>query len=285
MYQCLGLGTAEDGGCGEDWWHPSCIVGLGPEWDDQGIKTHEKTSESTDVATNGVATVAENPDATQDADDDDPPPPPGFPHEDDFDQFICWKCVDANSWIKLYAGTPGFLPPVFKLNAEAHTQNPNAFRQSESVVDIKTTEPSMDSLLPEKSSTAKRKACDDEDDNNLLPSPKRARSSTTPPTKNSNDHSIQSSVRHDSLPPAPSGTMSLFLKEDFRQHFCRCPDCFPNLAPHSQLLEEEESYEPPISESGDDAGTRSAGTGSLLERGEAALSNVDRVRAIGGFCS
>ena len=47
-----------------------------------------------------------------------------------------------------------------------------------------------------------------------------------------------------------------------------------------QLLEEEESYEPPVSESGEEGG-QSAGTGSLLDRGEAALSNVDRVRAIG----
>ncbi len=281
MYQCLGLDTAEDGGCGEDWWHPSCIVGLGSDWDNQGIKTHEKASESTEVATTGVATVAENPNTTEDADDDDPPPPPGFPHEDDFDQFICWKCVDANSWIKRYAGTPGFLPPVFKLNAEAHAQYPNAFRQSESAVNVKTTQPPDDSLLREKSLTAKRKACDDDDDDNhSLRSPKRARSSTTPPAKNSNDHSV-----HESLPPAPTETMSLFLKDDFRQNFCRCPECFPNLALRPQLLEEEESYEPPISESGEDAGTRSAGTGSLLERGEAALSNVDRVRAIGRFYS
>jgi E3 ubiquitin-protein ligase UBR7 len=47
------------------------------------------------------------------------------------------------------------------------------------------------------------------------------------------------------------------------------------------LLEEEELYEPPISESGDEGG-ESAGSKSLLDRGEAALSNVDRVRAIEG---
>ena len=32
MYQCLGLGTHETGGCGEDWYHPGCLVGLGPKW-------------------------------------------------------------------------------------------------------------------------------------------------------------------------------------------------------------------------------------------------------------
>ena len=77
----------------------------------------------------------------------------------------------------------------------------------------------------------------------------------------------------------------MFLKEDFRERFCRCPSCYPTLSKYPQLIEEEESYEPPISESGEGAG-QSVGTGSLLDRGEAALSNVDRVRAIGMcFCA
>ena len=74
----------------------------------------------------------------------------------------------------------------------------------------------------------------------------------------------------------------MFLKENFRERFCRCPSCYPKLSKYPQLLEEEESYEPPMSESGE--GGQSVGTGSLLDRGEAALSNVDRVRAI-GMCS
>jgi len=86
---------------------------------------------------------------------------------------------------------------------------------------------------------------------------------------------------HDYLPEAPTESFSLFCKEDFREYFCRCPECYPLLKRHPQLMEEEESYEPPISESGDEVGGQSVGTGSLLDRGEAALSNVDRVRAIG----
>ena len=54
-------------------------------------------------------------------------------------------------------------------------------------------------------------------------------------------------------------------------------------------IEEEEAYEPPVSESdhnerhenGSVAG-RSVNSGSLLDRGEAALSSMDRVRAIEG---
>ena len=85
---------------------------------------------------------------------------------------------------------------------------------------------------------------------------------------------------HEYLPKNPTGTFSMFLKEDFRDRFCRCPSCYPTLSKYPQLLEEEDSYEPPISESGEEGG-QSVGTGSLLDRGEAALSNVDRVRAIG----
>lgn len=88
---------------------------------------------------------------------------------------------------------------------------------------------------------------------------------------------------HDYLSEPPTESFSMFLKEGFREHFCRCPSCYPNLSKFPQLLEEEESYEPPISESGEEGG-QSVGTGSLFDRGEAALSNVDRVRAI-GMCS
>ena len=50
----------------------------------------------------------------EDEEDQDPPMPPGFPAEDDFEGFICYKCVDANPWIKRYAASPGFLNPVFR---------------------------------------------------------------------------------------------------------------------------------------------------------------------------
>ncbi|KAI9755028.1 MAG: hypothetical protein M1835_000857, partial [Candelina submexicana] len=280
MYQCLGLGTAEKGCCGEDWWHPSCVVGLNPDWYDSHKKISENAAEIPEVVTSGGASVAEHLSTAEneDGDGDDLPPPPGFPHEDDFDQFICWKCVDANPWIKRYAGTAGFLPPVFKCDKPVLIY----VKESESTPNTTTAGPSAPSLSLEIKPSAKRKASDDEAEGDQPPSPKRTKSTTPLPTATSPISSSPNTPHYESLPTAPTGTLSLFLKEDFRQNFCRCSECFPNLAPHPQLLEEEESYEPPLSESGDDAGTRSAGTGSLLERGEAALSNVDRVRAIEG---
>lgn len=86
---------------------------------------------------------------------------------------------------------------------------------------------------------------------------------------------------HEALCAPPHGSFSLFLKEDFRYHLCRCPVCYLVLRRYPQLLEEEAVYEPPVSEAGEEGGGESVRTGSLLDRGEAALSNVDRVRAIG----
>ena len=103
MFQCLGLTSEEEGGCGEDWWHPECVVGLGRDWarDQAPIKS------------------GRNPE-TDGADDTEVehPLPPGFPDEDSFDTFVCYKCVDANPWIKQYAGTAGFLPPIYSSKSE-----------------------------------------------------------------------------------------------------------------------------------------------------------------------
>jgi E3 ubiquitin-protein ligase UBR7 len=70
--------------------------------------------------------------------------------------------------------------------------------------------------------------------------------------------------------------------EDFHGQLCRCAECFPKLVPHPQLREEEDTYEPPMSDDGQANGAASVGTGSIYDRGEAALNNMDRVRAIEG---
>ena len=126
-------------------------------------------------------------------------------------------------------------------------------------------EPFLQPVANGDANSKKRKADDDALDSSEIPDLKRTK--TMP-------------RYHDYLPEPPTGSFSMFLKENFRERFCRCPSCYPRLSKYPQLLEEEESYEPPISESGDEGG-QSAGTASLLDRGEAALSNVDRVRAIG----
>ena len=115
MFQCLGLADEVDGGCGEDWWHPECVVGLGRDW--ARAKAQEK------VETKAAGDANEEPEVEH-------PIPPGFPPEDSFETFICYKCVEANPWIKRYAGSAGFLPPVYRSHDESLGQTFNDLKSN-----------------------------------------------------------------------------------------------------------------------------------------------------------
>ncbi|KAM0714244.1 hypothetical protein Q7P37_010031 [Cladosporium fusiforme] len=275
MFQCLGLGTVEEGGCGEDWWHPECLMGVPrqqpqPKPKQEANGTLESVKEETEEGTEPQDNGAEE----QNNQMEDAPLPPGFPAEDDFDHLVCYKCVDAFPWIKQYAGTPGFLAPV----SSKPTLPEDVKKVDESIVE--PTVPATESN--------KRKAEDDVEEG------QDAKKVKSDPEVNGTTDSApqpteQPKPKHEALPAAPSTSISLFLHEDFRDHLCRCAECFPRLAKHPQLLEEEDSYEPPMSEADDEqqddahsAAGRSVHSGSLLERGEAALSSMDRVRAIEG---
>jgi E3 ubiquitin-protein ligase UBR7 len=327
MFQCLGLGTLAEGGCGEDWWHAACVVGLDPSWHEnqrtpkkkldkpihglldaiaenesgEGLGAHPNNEDGI-TSTGGVLStigVVESEDVGdsasangdgEDSDDDELPPPPGFPHEDDFEGFICYKCVDANPWIKRYAGAKGFLEPVFKRSAA-----PSPEAQSELKPYSTEDQSAIETLPILTTESKKRKSGEDEvedsgrtkrlkDDLDL-----DSKSTVTQPESTLDKSESASTVdgtsstcKYELLPPSPPGTVSLFFKSDFREHLCRCADCFPKVAKYPHLLEEEDTYEPPVSEDGDDAGGSTVGSGSLLDRGERALTNVDRVRAIEG---
>lgn len=332
MFQCLGLGTSEEGGCGEDWYHPACVVGLDPSWHESQVPLKKEKSKSA----RPLETIAEDVQASEGDDEEDEeeedeiPPPPGFPEEDDFDGFICYKCVQANPWIKRYAGGLGFLGPVFKrsaapspeilsdvkanpINAKAAADifaapvpllqgRPNeeaiqaasqADGQFDPEVDPIQIKSASDMFGAPTANTRKRKASEESEDAGPL---KRSKDDET----DLNQKMIVTDTigtfnksgplegvdgkacKYEMLPPAPEGLVSLFFKSDFREHLCRCPDCFPRLAEHPQLLEEEEAYEPPVSEDGENAEGSTVGSGSLLDRGERALTNMDRVRAIEG---
>ena len=273
MFQCLGLGSVETGGCGEDWWHPECLMGLPRDW-------HKTDTVKKDAAGDDEKEKkTENADGDgDDAEEEEMPLPPGFPAEDDFETFICFKCVDSHPWLKRYAGTHGFLPPIYQNGGLAPVSNE---KPSSETAPLSTEDQS--------GSAKKRKADTDTDEE---PSAKRTKeeedtetnAAEPKPESEPTDQDVSSIPKHTTLPSVTSTTtspFSLFVKEDFRDHFCRCPECYPNLASHPQLREEEETYEPPMSEDGEANGGGSAGT-SLLDRGEAAFSTMDRVRAIEG---
>lgn len=273
MFQCLGLGTVETGGCGEDWWHPECLIGLPRDWYKKAEAEQKK-----EVLGGGDAA---------DDQDDEVPLPPGFPGEDDFDHMICFKCIDSNPWLKQYAGTKSFLQPVYRNGGIK--QETTIKEAPDELAEKTSTEPDQ---------TSKKRKAEDEEPSDE-PSVKRAKEDTSQ-EQSSNPASIsEESVAEPATEPAetkaptqpkhallnkspPVESFSLFLQEDFHDQLCRCAECWPNLSDHVQLREEEITYEPPLSEDGDANGAASNGTGSLLERGEAALSNIDRVKAIEG---
>ena len=265
MYQCIGLGTEQDGACGEDWWHPECLLGLPRDWHQKSEQKEVNAERLLENQSNGAS--HEGPRDT----DAEHPVPPGFPDEDDFDTLICYKCVEATPWIKKYAGSQGFIKKTFKpshteMEQKGAIELTSASKEGESLhtTTTQTEEPQIQQ-------SRKRKAEDDASESESIGSKKAKMEEATDPVK----------PAHALLPEAPSGVFSILTEGDeFRTCFCRCAECYPELAKHPQLLEEEETYEPPVSENGD-AQPGSVGTGSLLERGEAALSNVDRVRAIG----
>ncbi|EAA31738.1 hypothetical protein GE21DRAFT_8324 [Neurospora crassa] len=331
MFQCLGLGTAETGGCGEDWYHPGCIVGLGPDWFEKMDKKDKPKSAAlkTEVKTENGAlpTIAEDEtteqngahaeEAEEDEDeDDDPPPPPGFPADDDFEGFICYKCVEAYPWIKRYAGTEGFLPPVYlkkeeqtisttselKVNGNSSSKKRKASDEdNEHIEESQEKKPKTDETVHSTTTAITTTESLTTNGSSTITSTTNTTtltttdSSTTTPHPNPNPKPCLLS----SLPPPPSQTSQnspfslFFTTPSFRSLLCHCPHCFPLLIPHPHLLEEEDTYEPPVSETsssspshslhgGGGGGSSSKGSGSVLERGESALRNIDRVRAIEG---
>jgi len=285
MYQCLGLGTHETGGCGEDWYHPGCLVGQGPKWFEKLPKRElpKSTSNITlapisedPTQEDGNEQQIQNADAGEYVDDDgDVPLPEGFPEEDNFAHFLCYKCVEAYPWIKRYAGTPGFLPAVFFQQPGEGAEESSSSKKRKLEEDSADAEGEPPKRVKKDPETEGERCLDDTvDSSDAAPQVKKedAKPEITPQT---------AECKLTSLPPVSEGVFSLFTKEDFRDHLCHCPSCFPNLKPHPQLLEQEEEYEPPLSDSASENGS-THGSGSLYERGESALKNVDRVRAIEG---
>ncbi|CAJ2503167.1 Uu.00g105610.m01.CDS01 [Anthostomella pinea] len=280
MFQCLGLGTHETGGCGEDWFHPGCLVGMGPRWYEKMPQKSQSNSTphgsalapiSEDAPQNNSGDQQNNESTTVEVEEEDAPLPDGFPGEDDFDHFLCYKCVEAYPWIQRYAGTTEFLPAVFykKEDGTPHAKK----RKLEDDGEAEDGEP-IKRVKRESEGTGAVALADE-------PIPDDVPIKVKEEEVKGAEVTSAEKCKWASLPPAPAGQFSLFIHSDFRDQFCRCASCFPNLKSHPQLLEEEEAYEPPLSASGSDHGS-AHGSGSLYERGESALKNVDRVRAIEG---
>ena len=104
MFQCLGLGTIDDGGCGEDWWHAECLMGL-PRIQAE-VKPEVETNGTLKTVAEETENTAEQPTSTEDTTEikeHDPHVPPGFPDEDDFDTNASTPFPGSNSTLEVLA--------------------------------------------------------------------------------------------------------------------------------------------------------------------------------------
>ncbi|KAF3932306.1 hypothetical protein ABW19_dt0206816 [Dactylella cylindrospora] len=249
MYQCL-LGAC----CGEDWFHDRCIISSeapGPE-----SRVSERAGSNGEEEHN-------NDEKSYKVD--------GFPDEDDFEHFICWRCVSGNPWLLDYIGTPGFLNPVIRRKDHIHDSS---------------------DIVGNDSTSRKRKAASpygpDEYDSGMddLHKPKigrledEAELSSTTDVAGSGSGAATSSckLQKGAYRHLASEQVSIFLKSDFRESLCHCPPCLEILKKYPYLLREEDTYEPPL----DDDVAETAPHETLFDAGEKALGAIDRVRAIEG---
>jgi len=253
MFQCVGLGTVEQGGCGEDWWHAECIMGNNR---DEDIKKEEDIVKA-EVPVAALAPIKEEGQEPQEAsadaptdlaeiqpgeeaipDTDEPTVPPGFPDEDAFEHFICYKCTDAFPWIRRYAGSPGFLPGVPNGPDPLAVYNTHEALRS-AILHGNAAAAAVELGQQQNTMKGKRKADDENDETTTETEPLAKK------LKPSSDFSIAAIQTQPSangappppvciyaiLPPSPLPTpsLSLFLTSDFRSHLCHCPTHFPFL--------------------------------------------------------
>ena len=169
------------------------------------------------------------------------------PDHDDFDVFMCQTCVGKNEWLGRYVANKAiFLStlekyPEDKVDIETVDDKPATTNEG----DAKSTE-LLETLQP--ISTGPPESIDSNEP--CPPGVKRSLSidpeSMDSPVKRVKLESDPSeSCKWEALPPTPPIPFALFLKEDFRDHLCRCIDCETlRLRTLPMISREEETYEP-----------------------------------------
>jgi E3 ubiquitin-protein ligase UBR7 len=202
----------------------------------------------------------------------------GFPPDDSFEHMICWRCLDANPWLKKLAAYPGFFA-LERKGASSGTAtviggSPPAAKDTPAEADVETVKHPTEPASPTQPQQGQKRKAENSANGTVSPL-KRVRSDIQGDDDDASPTIVSATAC--SLPsphPSPS-TFTLLLPASFRTMLCRCATCFPHLRAYTMLLEPEESHEQPLSRS-------ASPTGSIYDEGERALNNIDRVRAIEG---
>ena len=165
------------------------------------------------------------------------------PDQDDFDGFVCRDCVTKNEWLGRYVSDKSaFMStletyPEVKIDVEVVDEKPTPpVGNTESTALPSSSEPAVTNPSAQESTSVKRSLSAEPE--TVEPTPKRAKLETEP-------EPILEPCKWSTLPPTPPGPFALFMKEDFRNHLCRCIACETlRLRTLPMIAQEEETYEP-----------------------------------------
>ena len=180
------------------------------------------------------------------------------PDQDDFDAFVCQDCVGKNVWLGRYVAIKeGFLStletyPEIQVDVEkvdvSATHDIPASSGSRLPETIPAETASIHRTETSSATTAVKRSLSTEPETSE-PSSKRVKVETVDEDNDSSDQ-----CKWSALPVPPKTLFALFLKEDFRDHLCRCLACETlRLRNLPMISTEEETYEP--DEDNSDTGT------------------------------
>ena len=170
------------------------------------------------------------------------------PDQDEFDGFVCRTCVGKNEWLGRYVANKKVFLSTLDTYPEVNVDVETVDEKKEDKVESATDPSSSEPQAAEVPKTAPPSTIE----NNQSTTGVKRSISEDPETQNSQTKRVKVDSEASSdpckwaaLPPTPSGSFAMFLKEHFRNHLCRCIDCETSrLRTLPMISQEEETYEP-----------------------------------------
>jgi E3 ubiquitin-protein ligase UBR7 len=146
--------------------------------------------------------------------------PPPLISGDEYECFVCGHCVSKNATLRGYAGSPGIMM-VVRDDLDSPWRRLGDERPA--------ADESIDVATSSGVSTVGSKRAHSPSDSSS-PNPKRARGTSQASTRSSclclapKPNSLAQNIiaNRDTVPETSLGTGDVFLKENFRDHWCRC---------------------------------------------------------------
>jgi E3 ubiquitin-protein ligase UBR7 len=157
------------------------------------------------------------------------------PDQDDFDGFVCKNCVGKNEWLGRYVAKKDIFMSTLDIYPEVKVDIESSVPAPSETQNTSTTAPT--SSVPDNAINGVKRSLSTEPESKEQP-PKRVKVEEVLEESSEQCHWA-------SLPPSPSMSFAMFLKENFRDHLCRCITCeIARLRTLPMISHEEETYEP-----------------------------------------